>query len=51
MTEETTMTAYLVDPDFLSTFNIKLKSGRDFLKNSPLEYQTAFLLNELAVKN
>ena len=44
------MTAYLVDPDFLSTFNIKLKSGRDFLKNSPLEYQTAFLLNELAVK-
>jgi len=50
MAEETTMTAYLVDPDFLSTFNIKLKSGRDFLKNSPSEYQTAFLLNELAVK-
>ncbi len=50
MAEETTMTACIVDPDFLSTFNIKLKSGRDFLKNSPSEYQTAFLLNELAVK-
>lgn len=50
MAEETSMTAYKVDPDFLSTFNIKLKSGRDFLKNSPSEYQTAFLLNELAVK-
>jgi ABC-type antimicrobial peptide transport system permease subunit len=39
-----------VDFDFLSTFNIKLKQGRDFSKDFSTDTQNAFIINEKAVE-
>ena len=38
------------DPNYLSTLNIKLKSGRNFDWDNRTDYNGAFILNEAAVK-
>ncbi len=38
------------DPDFLTTFNIKLKAGRNFDWNKIADYNKAYIINEAAVK-
>lgn len=38
------------DPDFLTTFNIKLKEGRNFDWNKIADYNKAYIINEAAVK-
>ena len=40
-----------VDHDFLSTYEIKLLAGRDFLREVRADDTTAVLINETAVKN
>ena len=40
-----------VDHDFLSTYEIKLLAGRDFLREVSADDTTAILINETAVKN
>jgi putative ABC transport system permease protein len=40
-----------VDHDFLSTYDIKLLAGRDFLREMKADDTTAFLINETAVKD
>jgi putative ABC transport system permease protein len=40
-----------VDHDFLSTYEIKLLAGRDFLPGSKADDTTAYLINETAVKD
>jgi putative ABC transport system permease protein len=40
-----------VDHDFLSTYDIKLLSGRTFLRENIADDTTAFLINETAVKD
>ncbi len=39
-----------VDPDYLATLGIQLKDGTNFNWNNLGEYNTAFILNESAVK-
>jgi putative ABC transport system permease protein len=39
-----------VDPDYLATLDIQLKDGANFNWNNKGEYNTAFILNETAVK-
>lgn len=38
------------DPDFLETFKVKLKEGRNFDWDRTGDYNSAFLLNEAAIK-
>ena len=40
-----------VDHDFLSTYDIKLIAGRDFLREVAADDTTAFLINETAMKD
>jgi putative ABC transport system permease protein len=40
-----------VDHDFLSTYDIKLLAGRDFLREVKADDTTAYLINETAVKD
>jgi putative ABC transport system permease protein len=40
-----------VDHDFLSTYDIRLLAGRDFLREVKADDTTAFLINETAVKD
>jgi putative ABC transport system permease protein len=48
--EEKMMRFFSVDADFLNTFEIELKEGRNFRKGSPSDLKQAYLLNESAVK-
>jgi putative ABC transport system permease protein len=47
----TNINYYFVDHDFLSTYDIKLLAGRNFLRESKADDTTAFLINETAVKD
>lgn len=47
----TNINYYFADHDFLTTYNIKLIAGRDFLRESKSDDTTAFLINETAVKD
>ncbi|HEY0651873.1 MAG TPA: ABC transporter permease [Chryseosolibacter sp.] len=40
-----------VDHDFLTTYEIKLLAGRDFLRESKADDTTAYLINETAMKD
>jgi putative ABC transport system permease protein len=44
------MRFFSVDADFLNTFEIELKEGRNFRKGSSSDMKQAYLLNESAVK-
>lgn len=41
---------YAVDYDFVDTYGIKLKEGRDFSEAFGTDHESAFLINEYAVK-
>jgi putative ABC transport system permease protein len=40
-----------VDHDFISTYNIKLLAGRNFLRENKADDTTAFIINETAMKD
>ncbi len=48
--ESGTMSMLWVDPDFISTLNIKLAAGRGFSKDNVTDASEAFVINEEAVK-
>ncbi|ODS35246.1 MAG: hypothetical protein A7315_01990 [Candidatus Altiarchaeales archaeon WOR_SM1_79] len=49
--DEKMMRFFSVDPDFLETFQIELKEGRNFRQGSQSDAKYAYLLNESAVKD
>jgi putative ABC transport system permease protein len=48
--EELMMAWYSVDHDFVKTFKIQILEGRDFSRDFPSDINSAYLLNEAAVK-
>lgn len=48
--EELMMAWYSVDHDFIQTYEIEIMQGRDFSKEFPSDIQSAYILNEAAVK-
>jgi putative ABC transport system permease protein len=48
--EELMMAWYSVDYDFIRTYEMEIIEGRDFSKESPSDIQSAYVLNEAAVK-
>ena len=49
-TPETFAKNIAVDHDFLDLINVPLMAGRNFQKENPNDYSTAFIINETAVK-
>ena len=45
------ITAMIVEPDFLKTYNMKIVAGRDFSSNIKSDYDNAMIINESAVKS
>ena len=48
--EELMMAWYSVDCDFIDTFGLEIKEGRDFSMDFPSDVKSAYILNEAAVK-
>jgi len=48
--EELMMAWYSVDHDFIRTYEMEIIEGRDFSKEFPSDIQSAYILNEAAVK-
>ncbi len=48
--EELMMAWYSVDHDFINTYKIEIIEGRDFSRAFPSDVQSAYILNEAAVK-
>jgi len=44
------MAWYAVDYDFIDTFGIEIKEGRDFSRDFPSDVKSAYILNEAAVR-
>lgn len=44
------ITAMIVEPDFIKTYNMKIVAGRDFSRESQSDYENAMIINESAVK-
>jgi putative ABC transport system permease protein len=42
---------YSVDYDFINTYSIEMKTGREFSKEFGTDHQNAFIINEYAVKD
>ena len=48
--EDLMMAWYSVDYDFVDTFGIKIKEGRDFSRDFPSDVKSAYILNEAAAR-